>query len=70
MNALDYGDIDQLKSKYPNAVQQVYPIAEPAETNPSLLITPHRKYTGAESAGSALIVNMPEELQAYEPYEA
>jgi anaerobic dimethyl sulfoxide reductase subunit B (iron-sulfur subunit) len=66
MNALDYGDIDQLKSKYPGTVRQVFPIADPAETQPSLLITKHRKYTGAESAGSALVVNMPEELQTYE----
>jgi anaerobic dimethyl sulfoxide reductase subunit B (iron-sulfur subunit) len=59
MNALDYGDIETLKLQYPMAVQQVYPIEGPAKTNPSLLIVPHRKYTGETGV---IITSLPEEL--------
>jgi anaerobic dimethyl sulfoxide reductase subunit B (iron-sulfur subunit) len=66
MSAIDYGDMDYLKSKYPNAVQQVYPIASPEQTKPSLLITRHRKSKGEETDDTARIINMPEELQVAE----
>jgi anaerobic dimethyl sulfoxide reductase subunit B (iron-sulfur subunit) len=66
MNAIDYGDLDYLKSKYPNAVQQIYPLASPEQTKPSILITRHRKSRGTESEATARIFNMPEELQVAE----
>ena len=66
MNAIDYGEMDMLKSKYPNTVQQVYPLAAPGDTNPSLLITRHRLSSGGESDTTARIANMPEELQVAE----
>jgi anaerobic dimethyl sulfoxide reductase subunit B (iron-sulfur subunit) len=68
MQAIDFGDLDALKAKYPKAanVQQVYPIAGPEQTQPSLIITRHRKYTGNENGATADIFNMPEELQGYE----
>jgi anaerobic dimethyl sulfoxide reductase subunit B (iron-sulfur subunit) len=69
MSALEYGDLDFLKSKYSGqqVVQQVYPLPSPEQTNPSLLITRHRKSTGAETEATSHIFNMPEELQVAEP---
>ena len=66
MNAIDYGEMDILKAKYPDAVQQVYPLAAPTLTEPSLLITRHRLSNGGESDANARIANMPEELQVAE----
>jgi anaerobic dimethyl sulfoxide reductase subunit B (iron-sulfur subunit) len=63
MQALEFGELNSLKIKHPEAVQQVTPLADPAQTNPSLLITPHRKY---KAGGKGIIINMPEELQMYE----
>lgn len=67
MNALEWGRLDLLKAKYPEAVSQVYPLASPGKTGPSLLITRHRHSNGAESEATARIANMAEELQASEP---
>jgi anaerobic dimethyl sulfoxide reductase subunit B (iron-sulfur subunit) len=68
MQAIDFGDLEALKAKYPAAanVQQVYPIPGPEQTQPSLIITQHRKCSGAENEATASIFNMPEELQTYE----
>jgi anaerobic dimethyl sulfoxide reductase subunit B (iron-sulfur subunit) len=63
MRAIEYGDIGTLKSRYPEAVQQLAPLSDPAQTKPSLLITPHRKYRNADDPIS---FNLPEEIQAYE----
>jgi len=63
MQALEYGPLDRLGILHPEAVQQVAPLADPAQTNPSLLITPHKKY---EVSSSGALFNMPEEIQAYE----
>ncbi len=66
MGAIEYGDMSYLQSKHPGTTRQVYPLADPGQTTPSLLITMHRKSTGSESDATARIFNMPEELQAYE----
>jgi anaerobic dimethyl sulfoxide reductase subunit B (iron-sulfur subunit) len=63
MQAIEYADLNTLRSKYPEAVQQVDPLSDPAQTKPSLLITPSRQYNKAANISS---FSMPEELQAYE----
>jgi anaerobic dimethyl sulfoxide reductase subunit B (iron-sulfur subunit) len=65
IRALDYGTLDALMIKFPNAVQQVYPLASPVQTNPSLLIVPHCKSSGDDV--EMYQFNMPEEIQAGEP---
>lgn len=63
MQALEFGEIDTLRVKHPDVVQTVPPLADPAKTDPSLLITPHSKSAGSMTVE---IFNMPEELQANE----
>ena len=63
MQALEYGPLDRLELLHPEAVQQVAPLADPVQTNPSFLITPHRKY---DDSSTGMPFNMPEEIQAYE----
>jgi anaerobic dimethyl sulfoxide reductase subunit B (iron-sulfur subunit) len=63
MLAIEYGELDELRTAHPDAVQQVAPLPSPSETEPSLLIAPHHKYTDNLAATS---FNMPEELQAFE----
>jgi anaerobic dimethyl sulfoxide reductase subunit B (iron-sulfur subunit) len=63
MQVIEYGELEELKAAHPNAVQQVSPLADPSETNPSLLIEPHRKYTKGANVTS---FNMAEELQSSE----
>lgn len=41
MRAIDFGDIDELRSKYPDAVNDLPCLPDSAETSPSLLVTPH-----------------------------
>jgi anaerobic dimethyl sulfoxide reductase subunit B (iron-sulfur subunit) len=61
MYAIEYGELDELKAQYPDAVQQVSPLADPSQSQPSLLIKPHRRYTaGVETTNC----NMPEEIRA------
>lgn len=40
--ALEFGDMDELRRKHQGAVAGVEPLVDPAITQPSLLITPHR----------------------------
>ncbi len=61
MNALEYNDLEILKLKYPQAVQQVAPLEGAEKTNPSLLIMPHRKY---RAGMDIIITSLPEELQS------
>jgi anaerobic dimethyl sulfoxide reductase subunit B (iron-sulfur subunit) len=63
MHCLTYGELEQLEYLHPEGVKQVQPLADPAQTGPSLVITPHRN--SAEGM-SAVSYNMPEELQANE----
>jgi hypothetical protein len=63
MNALEYGDLEILKLKYPGVVQQMPPIEGPEKTDPSLLIVCHRKY---KSGMAVRQTNLPEEVQPYE----
>jgi anaerobic dimethyl sulfoxide reductase subunit B (iron-sulfur subunit) len=63
MNALDYGELDDLKAKYPGAVQQAPPLPDPVQTSPSLLITTHRNYKPGSTTTN---FNMPEEIRANE----
>lgn len=41
MRALDFGEIEELRAKYGD-VGYVYPLPDPALTEPALVITPHR----------------------------
>jgi anaerobic dimethyl sulfoxide reductase subunit B (iron-sulfur subunit) len=63
MQAIEYGELEMLKVLHPEAVQQIFPLPDPSQTRPSLLITPHRKYKADQETS---VFNMPEELQAYE----
>ncbi|WP_350454954.1 DMSO/selenate family reductase complex B subunit [Slackia heliotrinireducens] len=38
LRALDWGDIEELKTKYPDAVDGIAPLADPSQTTPSILI--------------------------------
>jgi anaerobic dimethyl sulfoxide reductase subunit B (iron-sulfur subunit) len=60
VQALEYGDLEELSANHPDAVQQVPPLADPSQSQPSLLIKPHRKYqSGMDTFGW----NMPEEIR-------
>ena len=61
MNALDYGDIDELRSKYPDAVATIDPLPSADVTGPSLLLTPPAKYREGLAVTN---FNLPEELEA------
>jgi anaerobic dimethyl sulfoxide reductase subunit B (iron-sulfur subunit) len=63
VRAIEYGDLENLRIKHPNAVQRVEPLPDPSQTGPSLLVEPHRKSTNNMVA---TLFNMPEELQANE----
>ena len=58
--ALDWGDIDALKAKYPGTVQTLPPITDDLSTNPSILYMPNRLNPDGKLAG--VILNEPEEL--------
>lgn len=38
LRALDWGELDELKERYPDAVQSIAPLADPSLTGPSLLV--------------------------------
>ena len=61
MEALDFGDLEELKAKHSAAVSQVAPLPDAAETQPSLLIDAHRNY---REGIDTLCFNMPEEIKA------
>jgi anaerobic dimethyl sulfoxide reductase subunit B (iron-sulfur subunit) len=63
MFCISYGELEQLELLHPEAVKQVEPLADPAQTRPSLFITPHRKSVEGVHITQS---NMPEELQATE----
>jgi anaerobic dimethyl sulfoxide reductase subunit B (iron-sulfur subunit) len=58
--ALKFGVYEELKSQYPDAVDNVEPLPVPS-TGPSLLIRPH-KDAQESGKGTGEILNMPEEL--------
>jgi anaerobic dimethyl sulfoxide reductase subunit B (iron-sulfur subunit) len=58
MRALDFGEIDELRSKYGTAVQ-VHPLPEAGMTEPSLVVRPHRDAKRAAEA-AALVKNREE----------
>lgn len=47
--ALEWGDVEELRAKHGDAVQGVEPLPDPAITQPSLLITPHRNSARVQS---------------------
>jgi len=53
MRAMDWGDIEELKARYPEAVFPVAPLAEPQDFGPNALYTPH-KQAGAAAVGVIL----------------
>ncbi len=61
--ALDFGELELLKGKYGQGNNAVYPLPDPSQTIPSLLLRPHRKITPGTTA---TYYNMPEEIQASE----
>ncbi len=51
MRALDFGDVDELRNKY-GEVARVFPLADPALTQPALVLKPHRDAARAEAVGA------------------
>ncbi|MGV8083829.1 MAG: 4Fe-4S dicluster domain-containing protein [Coriobacteriia bacterium] len=58
--ALDFGDLKELKAKYPDAVNNIEPLPKPT-TYPSLLIKPH-KDAQESGKGTGHILNLPYEF--------
>jgi len=51
LRALDFGDVDELREKY-GALARVFPLADPALTQPALVLKPHRDAARAEAVGA------------------
>lgn len=60
MRALDFGELDELRTKYGN-VNAIEPLPEASYTKPAVVITPH-KHAQASGAGTGRILNLPEEV--------
>ena len=58
--ALDWGPIDELRSRYPGGSNAIEPLPDPSHTRPNLVITPHRDAQPTGS-GTGSIAN-PEEI--------
>ena len=58
--ALDYGEVEELKAKYPGAVQTLPPLIDDLSTNPSSLYLPNRLNPDGRISG--VIMNEPEEI--------
>ena len=61
MNALEYGDIEELREKHSDAVSSIVPLPSPDLTGPSLLLVPPAKYADGLDITN---FNLPEELEA------
>jgi anaerobic dimethyl sulfoxide reductase subunit B (iron-sulfur subunit) len=57
---LDFGDIDELRAKYPDATDAIEPLPVPT-TGPSLLVRPH-KDAQKSGEGTGQLLNLPYEL--------
>jgi len=57
---MQFGELDELKAMYPDAVDAIEPLPVPT-TGPSLLMKPH-KDAQASGTGTGYIMSMPEEL--------
>jgi anaerobic dimethyl sulfoxide reductase subunit B (iron-sulfur subunit) len=57
--AFDFGDIEELKAKYPDTTDAVEPLPQPT-TGPSLLIYPH-KDAQRSGEGTGRILSLPYE---------
>lgn len=60
MRCLDYGDLDELRTKYGN-FNELEPLPTADITRPSLVITPH-KHAQRSGEGNGNILNLPEEV--------
>jgi anaerobic dimethyl sulfoxide reductase subunit B (iron-sulfur subunit) len=49
--ALDFGDLAELRKKYGD-VRQIFPLPDPAQAEPALVIKPHRDAAGAAAKGA------------------
>ena len=49
--ALDFGDFAELKKKY-GEVRRIVPLPDPAQTEPALVIKPHRDAAQAAARGA------------------
>ncbi len=49
--ALDFGDLVELRKKYGD-VRRIFPLPDPAQTDPALVIKPHRDAARAEERGA------------------
>ena len=49
--ALDFGDLAELRKKYGD-VRRIFPLPDPAQTDPALVIKPHRDAARAEERGA------------------
>ena len=61
MRALDFGELDELRAKYGN-VNAVEPLPDGKQTEPSLVIRPH-KNAQPSGKGTGRILNLAEELK-------
>jgi anaerobic dimethyl sulfoxide reductase subunit B (iron-sulfur subunit) len=60
MRALDFGELEELKSKYGNGDVEVEPLPEDS-TGPSIVLNPHR-HAQKTGEGTGELVNLPEEI--------
>jgi anaerobic dimethyl sulfoxide reductase subunit B (iron-sulfur subunit) len=60
MRCLDYGDLDELRSRYGN-MNAIEPLPDAAITEPAFVITPHR-YAQPSGRGNGKIENLAEEI--------
>ena len=54
LRALEWGDLEELKAKHPDAVSGIAPLADPSETTPSLLINPCPAAKGTDDKTGAI----------------
>ena len=55
--ALEFGDIEELRAKHPEAVAAIAPLPDPAMTNPSVVINAPACAVAWEDAASGMVVN-------------
>ncbi len=51
--ALEFGDLSELRKKY-GGVQGIFPLPDPSQTDPALIITPHKDADEAVKKGAAV----------------
>jgi anaerobic dimethyl sulfoxide reductase subunit B (iron-sulfur subunit) len=54
MRALDFGELDDLRKKY-GGTDQVFPLPDPSQVKPALVIKPHRDEARVQSLGAEVV---------------